>query len=239
MKNSVLYSIIIVCLSILLSACEEPPFVENSFQKNTVPLYSGFYIDGTIQDLDKQMSIEIDYLELSSLDTMMFGYTKYKTEQETSNILIFSYTGLIPTQYGVNPARADALQGTNQGIGAKIATDRQGNSELFASNEENSLSRSELLELLPIGQTLTFGKLPGQVEIGLQYRQTDTSASSEDSLHPEEDTFEILSVEDLAEEDQVEVNLATGLLVKAKINCSLGNIRLEDTEVLFFFEYFE
>jgi len=254
MKNQII-SLIIAFIFFGTFSCKKDIDLSVPLNQTESTFVPDYYIRGIMEDLvnEQEIVLRMD----SSVDdptpenifdgsNKLFSNTGLGEHSPTQTKFIKSYTGFSETSSssfsGIDADRA--LNGTRLGIGAILVSD------VPINDLRTRFTREELLPLLQEGTKLSIGAGQGQIGIGFhQFEIGEYTPPFDDGFvgysnltdPTMSDSFEILKVEDYQQEG-VE-NPEKGLLVTARINCSLGYsnlgkvINLVDVEVLFFFEH--
>lgn len=249
MKNLFyLSTILIFCISI--SSCKknfdsddltelEEIISEND---NTFP---EFYYKGTIEDLVNMVEVPFSRETIvteGNFAPFIGSASGQGTQSDNDYKFAISSTGnkVHSITSSAGPNDEDIVLFVGNEIIAKIVTELEGDEWYIR------FSKEELESFLIEGNVLSFGILPGQVEITFhhsringfpQFSERDYIGFSRFSEDTSNDTFEILKVEDYVST----TNDDRGLTVTAKINCTLmgfsieEEMKLKDVEATFLF----
>jgi len=237
---------IILSLVYMSFSCKKDFIIDESLIMDINMFENLFFARGIINDMQND-TIIIANIETTDTDpevnitnpSIVYSTSNQGIQSTTDTKFVLSYTGF--NRQGLSgvagPNQEDIVTFIRNGIAVKIVSD-------ISELDFNQFSKEQLLDLLSIGSELSFGSNPGEVEISLHYvHEFENSISNPIAYqgfsvfteNTSGDTFEVLNIEEY-EQEGVQ-NPEKGLLVSTKINCTLGQIKLQDFEVLFFFSY--
>jgi len=244
MKNPTFLIIAIICISI--SSCKKDFDLDDALV-NMEPEAPEFYAMGMIEDQVNGLTVPFSFVSTDLELNFIASDSNQGLQKNTDTKFALSVVGVnnpIKLIAGGAPANDDIMVFINNGLAVKIVSDLP-----LESQFPERFTREELLNLFEVDATYSFGSEPGQVEIAFDHPDIEGFSSfSERGYHglsiwsPDvsEDTFEILSVEEY--QDPVRIDAQRGILITARINCTLGDsnnnlLNLREVEATFLFLY--